>query len=387
MSEDIEFRDLDGAPGTLFSNEKQTRAIEALDSLGSTDDLDIHVETKENAESLIGTPTESHEGDLVDSDDDVDIDEESEEDELDISEEDEDEEKESEDEEEEEEDDTPEMDEDLKPYHPKVQKRIMRERKLKREVQTQLDTERSALQRANQRIQDLEVANQRTAYSAYSALDRASEYDLKEAKATLVETMEAGDTDKQVDAQLEVNRVQAIREKIVAQKETFSNRPDIATGSDPGNINVNTAAPSNGLTNEARAWVGANSSWIMSNTREAQEALAFAQQIDGNFGGDPNSSEYFDTLNRLITAKFPNIKTSPSQLKEKAKSKPKKKIAKKKGKIAGVPAEGSTYSNAPRSKTKVVITREDKANMRVFGLNPEDKVQLKEYALNKAALN
>lgn len=108
---------------------------------------------------------------------------------------------------------------------------------------------------------------------------------------------------------------------------------------------------------DGRKWYG----------RDGYEAeTLYAHHVDQVLikrGMNPNSKEFFATLDRELAKKFPAL------------------YRRKAG--AATPVASVRSTTTTKSKGKVTLTRADLENMRRFGMNPNDPRQLKEYAAQK----
>jgi hypothetical protein len=362
LGQEVEFLDLDGSPaGSEISGREAEATLANFDKApASADDIEIEDEDQTSVEIVEGGDTPDDAAEDGEEDEYEEDGEEVEDDGDDVNA------------------DTSE--DDLKGYDPKVQKRIMRERQLKQDAVAQVEEANKRLAAMEGQYRELQKTQSLTAESAYSLLDKTSELELSNARAALITAKEDGDTSKEVEAQMEVNRLARIREQVKENKGMFVSDPTKADAkAEAPAVEQPTAQPENtGLTDEGNRWVAENASWLFNPSEQRAEVVAYLQQLDGQIAGDPNSPEYFNAVNRKLKARFPSLNPKPSRP---ALKKKKKQLKNKKETVSGV-SHGSSKTNTS-GKKKVTITAADKQAMRAFNLDPNDKAVVREWALNK----
>lgn len=370
-NQEVEFLDLDGQLGDIEISIDEANDILDNINVGPSKYInspdDEEEETREN-----DTPDDVD--DEIDKKDDTSIGDEDNEDD-----EDDDEQKDSLGEEDDE--------DNLKGYDPKVQKRIRREIKNRREAEDRIVALTEEYE-SKIRMQEQQAAI--IAKVAYESLVKSSDRDLEDAKQKLIDAKESGDTKAEVEAQIDVNKLYASREILIQNKNAIEqSQLSVVKQSDGVNKQSSDDKPKNqqhGITQEGRKWIQKNSEWIYGDSPLYTKALEKAQEIDnsGTINHNPNTPEYFDELNRRLKSYFPQLSVKPSR--ERVK-RDKKGITEKASPVAG---KGLVSANKTTGdgKNKVRLDKSDYDMMRAMGYDPKtvSPAFLKEWAINKRSM-
>jgi hypothetical protein len=100
-----------------------------------------------------------------------------------------------------------------------------------------------------------------------------------------------------------------------------------------------------------------------------------------NEGWDPNSREYFDELERRMLRKYPDLPIQTQKGGQQTQQNGQQRRKQKRSPV-GAPDKGQATPRQSRGN-KVVLTQEDRQNMRRFGLDPGDPDTVKMYAREK----
>lgn len=287
----------------------------------------------------------------------------------------------------EQEDDGVETPEDLADYSTKVQKRIMREVRQKHEIRARAEAEVKAVReqavavttqlrnegkRAFDEVQALRAAYDRLEDEQLSIIEQWVSDKKQLVEDRLKHAKEQGDTEAEVKYLSELQTLANQQAQIHPTKRTMETRrasraqlqnvwdappaqqPQQRQAQDPG-------------TQEGAKWKSAHK-WFGKN----EEATEFAHTVDRKLvreGLNPRSKEFFAELDRRISKRFPELY---------ARKAPKQNVA---------PVAGSGRSSSASRPTngKIVLKKSDLAVMRRFGLDPNNKVHLREFALQKRA--
>ena len=261
------------------------------------------------------------------------------------------------------------------------------------------DSATSEVEKLREKIRETQVQNVELELLATQQMSKSCNAELAAARAELLKAKEEGETEKELEASDKYQellghkrKIESHLESIKAKSEKYKTDPDAAladTGYAKSSTTQETKTTPNGgaePTESGKIWIQKNSSWIFDSKKGTPEVKAFIQKIDGLIGGDPNSPEYFDTLNGMIKAKFPNL--SPVGIKEQAKAGTKRSPSNKtKNVVAGVNSSSTTSTTRSTSSNKVTIDADDKRIMRTFGMDPTNKAHLRQYAGDKRALS
>lgn len=245
-------------------------------------------------------------------------------------------------------------------YSRKVRKRIKRatdsEKKAKQEAAYWRDqAERLAKDTAGRDKAEYKAAVERTT----SAIDSV--------EAELERAIEDGDTKVQVRLTSKLTDLKA--EKIQAEMALKDLPEDVQLQPFDGKVQ------SSQDTNQSKAdkWMDDRADWYGAKGFERQTRLA--NRLDREVfadGYDPNTEEYFQELDRRLKEKEPNLYDDADTGNSRQR---------RRSPVAPV---GGAESNQPRrSASKVELGEEDFANIRRFGMDPNDPQVLKEYARNK----
>jgi hypothetical protein len=281
-----------------------------------------------------------------------DLEEEEEEEEEEELEEEEPDPKVLEDEEEEEEEEIDD-EENLESHSKKVQKRIQREIKLKKEAEARADE-------ANERAYKSDVSAFEARKVTLEGMLSLNKRDIQDEKAKLKAAKEEDDTDAEVEAMTKISELQVKGQNI--ERGTESNK-------EPKKI---TRTPAGSP--QATRWLERNR-WFQ-NPTSFKSQIGYARVIDGELGADPmwkdkvGTSEYFAELDRQIHAKIPTLRVDIK--KAYGGTTKKTKIVK--------PNSGTPLIKHKKSKD-FKLDKHDRANALEFGLTT--KAELDAYAAQK----
>ena len=244
-------------------------------------------------------------------------------------------------------------------------------KKVKARIQRATRGEKKAKQEADYWKGQAETLAQQQSTTSKEALERNVEQATTGITTTLTDlerAVEDGNTKEQVrlTEQLTDQKAEKIRSEISLQD--LSESGNLQPFSDK--VDVDSA-------NESLAdkWTEGKSDWYKRDGFERQTRVA--NRIDREVfqdGFDPKTQEYFDELDLRLKEKLPDLFDDVAD----------SSAGKPRPKRSPVAPVGGADSSRQRSKnSKVQLGEEDFANMRRFGLNPNDPEVLKEYARNK----
>lgn len=244
-------------------------------------------------------------------------------------------------------------------YSRKVKARIDREARAKRKAQEEAgywrqQAEQLAKDRAGRDKAELESVVERTT----SAI-RGLETDLERA-------IEDGNTKDQVKYTSQLTDLKA--EKIQAELALKDLPSDVQLQPFDGKV----TADDNTNQSLADKWMSDRADWYGARGFERQTRLA--NRLDREVfadGYDPTTKEYFQELDRRIKEREPNLFDEDD------------KGSRRQRRQSPVAPVSGAETTRRRSSSKVELGENDFANMRRFGLDPNDPQVLKEYAKNK----
>ncbi len=258
---------------------------------------------------------------------------------------------------------------DLKDVSKSVRSRIERERRIRREVEAERDQERVERAEADRQLRasrkfttDLVIQN--------------LEFQIKEAQGALKAAKEAGETDKEIEAQTKLNDLQGKRreaEGVKSRIETEEERAKQAGGDQARGARK----PANPLTER---WMGRNK-WFKDEgfaVAAGTVRIIDAQMVREGFR--PDSEAYFIELDKRIHREMPQLRSRIRQ----AGYGPKVDTGQR-GRPQGgaLPVRTQTQRSATASKTRVVLNQADFRNMERFGLDPKSRADQVAYARSK----
>jgi hypothetical protein len=181
--------------------------------------------------------------------------------------------------------------------------------------------------------------------------------------------VEGGNTKEQVrlTEQLTDQKAEKVRSEISLQ--------DL---SESGNLQPFSDKVTDESTDESLAdkWQEERSDWYKREGFERQTRVA--NRIDREVFQDgyvPTTQEYFDELDLRLKEKMPELFDAADEGGTTTRRRPKRSVV--------APVGGADTSRQRSKSSKIQLGEEDFANMRRFGLNPNDPEVLKEYARNK----
>lgn len=252
----------------------------------------------------------------------------------------------------------------------------------KSDFDKRLDRERRAKSRAKKEAQQLAEENARLKRENANLAKRRQEEttgdldrQITDLEKDLKTAIEAGNTDEQIRLNSQITDLKA--EKVAVRYGATETGDEDDLGGDDSD--ARRAPPKNEYLED---WLDGHSDWFGKRGFERQTRLA--NRIDKEVfddGFDPGTEEYFDELNNRLREKAPEIFDEPGGSADGRESDPPPR--RRQAPVGGV-EDGSAGSDQQRqSSNQVVLDDDDLENMRVFGLDPNDPKQLKEYALNK----
>lgn len=244
-----------------------------------------------------------------------------------------------------------------------VQARIKREIKVRKRAveaaQQEARVEAQSRQAAETRMLSLELTTARMA-------DKTLKQDIKEAKAELIAAQEAGETAKAVDAQEKLNMLQIRAREVEGLQTDLEARVEKAK-----------TAPAAGAAPKLRPitqqWMDRNK-WF--GTEKFGVATGAVKTLSAQLereGISPDDPRHYTELDRRLHQELPNLRT---RLRSEAPRRDRPGPGTIVAPARQAPARGT-------SSNKVTLTRADLTNMRSFGMDPNNKAHLQQYARSK----
>lgn len=259
----------------------------------------------------------------------------------------------------------------------KFRKRFEREKRLRDEIIAERDQIRTAAVQVVQRAKSIEAEAQtlRTQNLALQkqfaeTLDYAYGQDITLKSSELRRARENGEHDTEMKLQGELdalrfqqNQVKQAKATIPATPQQRQPQPQAQQAPQPQQQQRPPPSPL------AVKWLEGNKTWFNSPKFTGHRAFALAE--DSRLvteGYDKNSSEYYTELDRRINEAFPTLRKKPAG-----------------GKSSSPVAPVGGSGTGSHSKKTIRLTRSDLQSMQRFGLDPQNKEHLREFARNKAA--
>jgi len=253
-----------------------------------------------------------------------------------------------------------------KNYSKAMQGRVTRERRLKKDAEDRASSEQAARIAAEQRALEAEKVT-------VKLLVKTFERDIADKTAALIKAKEDGETKTEVELTQEIADLR--------EKKRFAEQQGARLDAVP-DPKESAKQPLNPL---AQRWLGRNR-WMANAAfqAEAAEARRIDQEIFAEGRLRPDTVEYFAEMDRRIRRSLPNLQRRVAEVYGTGAT---SRTDRPGGRPAGQPPVRRTPPSGGGGSrpNKVVITPSDKANMRKFGLDPNDKKALREYALSKLA--
>jgi hypothetical protein len=254
--------------------------------------------------------------------------------------------------------DAEDLDDEAKGYSANVQKRIQREQRATRRAREEANAERA------QRI----VAQKEAFKLNKNMLEVLGVTVANEIKAKLVAlkaAKEAGDSSKEVDIQQELAELNTRMGDINKAKPQFEKEPDFEGAAKPNEL--------------AATWKERNKFF---GHPKFKAETALVKEIDLRLsktaGVSSRSPEYFRLLDQAIAADMPDLRT-----KVKTIFKPVQRQQTQQ-RVAAVQTRGTTQVRTQAGGSKrVLLNKQDVANMVTFKLDPKNPEHVKQYAREK----
>jgi hypothetical protein len=296
-----------------------------------------------------------------DNDDEDDLEELDDDDEEDGDEDDdEDDDEEDGDEDDDEEDDDEDDDEDDKKYSKNVQKRIDRERSLRKAESDQ----------SNRRIRKLEKKIElRDAKDDFAKEEREAQSKLRKLKKQKVEALDEDDNAKAVEIDDEILDIKA--DLKAKQLQLDAQLEDLDSDDSEDTASGTPAA--------GQVWLEKYPQFH-SNAQFRNTVLQADKMVAGR-GFDKNTEEYYEEMEKILKPQFPKIIKGKTAVKKK----PKKRAKKKRSAVGGTSKAGTrqTRSNKGRRRRVIRLTKADQRNMEIFGMDPTNPAEARAWAESK----
>lgn len=255
-------------------------------------------------------------------------------------------------------------------YSQKVQDRINRERRIAREARAAAEAERGERLKAERRSLDAQK-------EAVETTKAALELQAKALKDALVKAKEDGKTTEEVDLQDKLNRVNARLQSVEGvERQLAADEERLKHGVAAASVNA-----------RANQWLRDNP-WF--NNARFREQTAIARALDAGLSAErlyaKDSPEYFEELDKRIRRRLPEVlrhsRSQPAAAERGGRDGQRQQ--QRRDPTGGAPRGGDSRqpAAAPR-KGRVVLNRQDLANMAQFGLDPKNPEHQKEYAIQK----
>lgn len=189
------------------------------------------------------------------------------------------------------------------------------------------------------------------------------EDDLAATKTALKRAHEEGDTDTIVEMQNRLAELNAEKREMSWSAPTTSTTAEPEPDDDMPKIRAQTPEAERWM--KGRSWIG-NRAYKQAN----RDLLAVAQAVVSD-GWDPGKKDYYDEVERRMKRRHPDLFSRVERRPERQRV----------GRVSRDDAPASDGTG----RRKIVLTAEDKANMRRFMLDPTNKDHVREYARNKVA--
>lgn len=263
-------------------------------------------------------------------------------------------------------------DDDLLPYSAKVQKRIMRERKAKREAIAERDAIKAEHDRMTAELNSERTRRAEAEAHLVSTAENSIEAEIAAKTIEFKTAKENGDTDLEISLMDELDQLKDDRKVIRSAKASQPVSKEESPAPAPA------AKEENELT---KAWRAKNA-WMGDKRYVAQATatLTLDRQIFSEGILKPDTQAYFDELDRRIdeSMKRPNAAAAPVVVPPKQKPK---------AALSPVVGAGNDGDAAPVNRNKVTLTKADLATMERYGLDTRNKDHLREFARNKITAN
>lgn len=282
------------------------------------------------------------------------------------------------------------LEESDKAYPEPIKKRIKREIRIRKRVEAEFEQVREAAiqvaQLAQSREQELNAANQalkNLQRQHAEVLEVTFDKEIQLKSAELRRARDSADQDAEFRLQGELDGLRFKQNQVKEARRNMGSAPEQPAAPQPA-AQPAAAAPQpaaqptaakNAPAPGAVKWIDANKSWFL-NPKFAGHA-SFVRGVDQQLakeGYSPQSQDYYVELDRRIDEAFPTLrKAAPT-------------TATTTSPVAAVPnGAAAPRAAAAGGKRSVTLTKVDLANMQRFGLDPNNKEHLMEYARNKRA--
>ena len=256
-------------------------------------------------------------------------------------------------------------------YSERVRKRIQREQRATRKAKDDADYWKQQAEQSSQQLQSMRKKN------AESAIERIGGQ-IESIESQMEAAHEAGNTKDVVKLTSQLTDLKAERYKAEADLEDVGSTETGNDSPESGNVR----RKPNDQARLVRKWKDGNDDWYGSDGFERQTRVA--NRIDKEVfddGYDPGTPEYYEELNARIKAKMPELFDDDTGSETDDNLEPSRRSNRQP--VAPVGRSESAETKTRTSSSRVELNEDDFANMREFGLDPNDPEVLKEYARNK----
>ena len=270
-------------------------------------------------------------------------------------------------------------DDDDDQYSQRVQRRIAKEVRRRKQAETAVAQANQARQMAEQAAAQAQAAIQQMVGHTVDSTVEAMESEYATLNRDLREAIENGDTDKQVELN---QQMIDLRSNINITKMRQPARPqaDDPQGQQQQHMQQPQAQQPNPL---GVQFAQRHAAWWGNPEHADIQAYALGVDVKLTQQGVPVNEAYYAKLEQEVVKRFPEVADMVDGLTPPTRKA--KKPARRKSTPAAPAGRGNARrgNNAANSRGKVTLTKEDLQVMEDFGLDPSDPEHVKEFARNK----
>lgn len=267
-------------------------------------------------------------------------------------------------------DGAPSDDDDISQHTERVQKRIMRERRLKQAERERAEAAEAQVAELAEKVNELSTKfsqiEQQGSKAKLAEQLTAAKSKLADLKTQYRQARVDGDVDAELRLHDEINEIDFQRRLMEAAAQQQAAAPArAAADTTPAAAAKPKAQPSP----QTQAWLERNKGWYGKDAVLTAAAQAIDKEVFRESGYTPNDPEYFAELDRRM------VKRGLRRPAASAARSP----------VAGAGGGGGAPTGDRPQSNRVTLTAADKATMRQFRLDPTNPAHVKQFAVEKRA--
>lgn len=198
-------------------------------------------------------------------------------------------------------------DDELENYSGNVQKRINQLTAKRKQAMEEAEAAYQYAQQVQQQNEQMKARLKQLDQGYTNEYGARVESQVEQAKKLIREARDIGDTDKETEAMLLLQRLAIEQERVRVQKERSEQQVSEVQQEPQQQIPQRQAVPrEEDLDPKLRSWMSKNESWFNKDAVMTGGVKAIHEQLVGVEGFDPTSDEYYTEIDKRMRIEFPH---------------------------------------------------------------------------------